>query len=171
MVMDVERIQKVGKLAQELVSHGMADDMQQALKQAEDMLTKTTGDEIPQTGSINTASVVPKDQEEYQLKIRKLLYQMNKHTEEISNLKEQIFQITKDLGDMKKTKHIIAKPCNNEQTELKTTQPETNPVQESRPAQAVQQNNVNSGNGNHARTGAYSSNDVSIEKYFYCGGK
>ncbi len=175
MVMDIERVQKIGKLAQELVSHGMAEDMTVATKQAEQMMGKTN-ESIPTAGSSSTSSISPtstientdNNDNELTLKLRKMNYQMNEQASEIKNLKEQLFQVTKDLTEMKNTKHIIEKPCDKPQT---TLSPEAEKPAEPQVAPAQHSNPNNSGQGSHARTGEYKPGDVSVEKYFYCGGK
>ncbi len=168
MVMDVERVQKIGKLAQELVSHGMAEDISEATKQAEQMMGKTN-ESIPTPGYSSTASLSPTstmvvDDNELMIKLRKMNYQMNEQATEIKNLKEQLFHVTKDLTEMKNTKHIIEKPCDKPQTVLSS--------EAEQPAAAqTQPSNPSNSRGSHARTGDYKPGDVSVEKYFYCGGK
>ena len=171
MVMDVERVQKISKLAQELVSHGMAEDMIAATQQAEQMMGKTNDAIIPRTNSdVNTENVSPSststinDDNELMLKLRKINYQMNEQAGEIKNLKEQLFQVTKDLTELRQTKHIIEKPCDKPQTTLHPT----TPVEE-QPQTIV--TTPNNSKGSHARTGDYKPGDVSVEKYFYCGGR
>lgn len=166
MVMDVERVQKVSKLAEELISHGMAEDMTSATKQAEQIMGKTSAS-IPMPEKTETASLSPNNategDNEMMLKMRKMTYQMNEQATEIKSLKEQLFQITKDLTELREKRHIIEKNCEKPQTKLHEEPKEPKQSQECPPAEKQEQ-------CSHARTGGYNPKDVSVEKYFYCGG-
>jgi len=159
--MDVERLQKINRLAQELMSHGMAADMNEAVKQADDMISsRQEVSQVMDIKSSETASVEQKENDnDMKLALRKLNYQLSEQNKVIAELKGNL-QILADevtaLRNRKVPAPVIEKPKEEPQTQLR---------QQS--AQSSAEKNKEA--GSHARTGGYSPDDVSIEKYFYSG--
>ena len=171
MVLDAEKIQKIGKLASELLSHGRATDIQDAMRQAEAMLGSTGAippnertpvpDPSPHLGAATNAPAQAAKQQdpEYDFKLMKLQRQMDQQKEMLMALRTTLAgfasKIDNVIGKINKLEQqqkpiILEKPKAQPQTTLK---PE--------PKQP------------HARSGGYSPGDssVSVENIFYSGPK
>lgn len=153
--MDIEKMQKINKMARELVQHGVVSDMQEASKQAELMINR--GDK----GIADVMNIEQKEERSPEAKqkrdgveveLRMLKSQLNEQTKTIRGLADQLEQIKQDMGKLKgmrEQKPIMVKEPQKEQTELKKEE-----VKKAEP---------------HPKVGKYDPDDVSIEKFFYSG--
>ena len=139
--MSVDDIQKVNKLAQDLLDQGICTERQQAVQQAEQMLNKnlTKASQTPelnneQMDEFKNFMMRSKDYMEKQLKVFR---------QDIQSLANQIEELKKQIRTAPPP--IIKEKCETPQTEL-----ETKP---------------------HPRSGNTEAKDVSIEKMFYYGNK
>src|SRR3989344_5356280 len=110
-MMDVDMVQKVGKLAQELLQHGMASDKEEALRLADSYLNKKKDlseiqrqiagkpvqepQESPTVSTISSASTVPpflqqEQSTELKLQLSKTTTQLERHRLAIVELQEQM---------------------------------------------------------------------------------
>jgi len=153
--MSVEDIQKINRLAQDLLDKNMADSREDAIKQAQQILNKTIANdqEISKQGS-----AVAKDDFEYYKNMitRYKDYTMN----QLSEFKKQLEALT---AEVKKLKDEIAlsgsgfsKDCSSEKKEIKP---------------AKQQKLKDKKEGYNQRQGNFTSKNVSVEDIFYCGNK
>ena len=170
--MDVDKIQKINSLALELMKQGLVSNRQEAVVQAEKMLTKggpedyagirerlevkpvspsrqdesLTPDQIKEILGQNTNFIV-KSLREFQGKIVAM-------EKEVSTLREQI----------KTASSVTASNMREMVSEMKAQRSETTP-------QAPTRGEGQQVGSSHPRSGNYKDADVSIEKYFYMGKK
>ena len=143
--MDVDTVQKISKLAKELLQHNMAPSMDEAVKLAENML-KTNKDitEVKERMKPVEQSEINKD-----ALLRKLINMVNQHEKEIGNIKKRLDELINKVenihfSDIKeKEKQVLLKKDKNTEKKEKA----------------------------HPKSGSYSSDDVSVEKMFYFGNK
>ncbi|PIN87003.1 hypothetical protein COV19_02320 [Candidatus Woesearchaeota archaeon CG10_big_fil_rev_8_21_14_0_10_44_13] len=161
--MDVEQMQKINKLARELMQHGIAPDMEEATKQAELMINK--GDNSISEVIRPNSTKRPEERQQVQqreersdnegaviMELRKLATQLGEQSRTIKSLKEQLDGVKDEMGKLKAMKThqpVMIKQPFEEQVHLKKEE-----VKKDEP---------------HPRVGAYASEDVSIEKFFYSG--
>ncbi len=172
--MDVELIQKVNKLALDLLNQGLARDREEATLQAERILQRSKGTE------------------EY-TQIRERMEQVNNYKEKVDDLsQDKIKEILE-----KNTTFIVTKfkefqgKFESLEQEIATLKQQLRNQALNVPSASVVGSNstVSSNNGSsaqvkpgeiftkpaetksHPRSGSYTDQDVSIEKYFYMGHK
>lgn len=176
--MDVERIQKINSMALELLKKGMASDREDAVKQAELFYKDLSGDtaalRIPGRESVSaTGSVV---------------------VEKSASATQQAAGLSADKINeiMEKNSQFLVKTIKEFQEKIQALEGEVNSLKQkmlmNRPASsALAPGPASSGSGSgssasakpaagsssesHPRTGSYKQEEVSIEKYFYMGGK
>ena len=154
----IEDIQKVNKLAQELLNQGIATSRDEAVEKAQQFLNKeitseqkVTSDNKIQTGNITVESlknIFERHKEITQRKFNDFRSAINALAEEINNIKEQL---SKARVEARTAKQAGLDP------EQKTGQIKLKPEEKEKES--------------HPRRGNWKSEDVSIEKMFYCGNK
>lgn len=165
--MDVERIQKINAMALELMKQGLATDREDAVVQAEKIF-KTKGatdyasirdtmQKVEQQATIDTPKGDSGDLSQEQLK--EILEQNTKFVvRKLKEIEEKIVALEKDIASI-----------NTKMTYQRSVQPTE--------ATASQQSQIQRGPNptvsaaNHPRSGSYTENEVSIEKFFYMGRK
>lgn len=156
--MDVEQMQKINRLAKELMQHGIAPDMEEATKQAELMINRgdsSISDVIRPGRIIKGPEESPAKQaynDEVASELRKLSTQLSEQSRVIKALKEQLESVKEEMGRLKAMKvqqPVMIKQPFDEQAHLRKEE-----VKKEEP---------------HPRVGSYDSEDVSIEKFFYSG--
>lgn len=144
--MDVDQIQKVNELAREMLKHRIASSMDEAVKQAEEVLSKK-----------KDASKIREEVEKDEEKRREM-------TSEVRRLKAKIEEQAKKIEELEgKLKH-----ANSKITELELRK--TTPFIEKERAEP-QTRLVKEEKKPHPKSGGYNPEDVSIEKMFYSGPK
>lgn len=168
-MMDAMKVQQIGKLAADLVSHGQAPDIQTAMMQAEYMLSKDSQIPLnnqaqmfqqgnqqgvnPQTGFLNPGPS-PGDSTDYALEIRRLQRQLEESKRTIVELKTAVASLTGNMEQLfqklmkveEKQKPVMLEKTETGQTHLKQEPVKPNP-----------------------RVGTWSPGDVAIENIFYSG--
>jgi lysozyme family protein len=151
--MSVEDVQKVNKLAQDLLDQNMASSREDAVKQAQQILNKDIVDkqEIKEDGT-----VAAKDDLDYYKNIitrtkEYTLQQLNVFKKEIETLTSEVTKLKGEIESLKTTEtqqcpKNIEKP---KQKKLKTQKKEET----------------------NQRTGKFSPSDVAVDKIFYYGNK
>jgi len=166
--MDVTNLMKVNVLAKELKKHGFASDINDAVSQAEGMVS-----EQPQIQEISTRTL--EDQEKKvqageQAKLRELetkFYclmqeQDKKHAEQMKCLQENLKLMLQEIQLLKEMKFEKQKEIIEE---VKKEMPAPQPMAQEAPRQEAEKKEA------HPRQGNYKSEDVSIEKFFYFGNR
>ena len=162
MVMDAEKVQKVGTLAQQLLKHGMAPDIETAMQQAEHMLLRkqdvplsatTVQHSQPQPAPQQQEFGIPHPHTDYEMMFRgferKLENAVREYTTQIQDLKATVGALQAQVGQLKMQRPqptILEKEKTVPQTTLKTEEKKGNP-----------------------RVGSWEPGDISIEKFFYSG--
>ena len=147
----IEDVQKVNKLAQELLHQGMAADREDAVKKAQEMLNKN----ISSPHSVTSEKTMQNDMAK--LDVAKCMDLINKTRDQMSaqidTFSAKINEIIKEINDIQsKIKSGIAvkqssqEPKQEKQESLKKDEP-------------------------HPKRGNLTSEDVSVEKMFYYGNK
>ena len=156
--MSVEDVQKVNRLAQELLDQNMASSREDAVKQAQQILNKKIADkqEIDKEGN----AVVKDDLDYYKNIITRTkeytLQQLNVFKKEIETLTTEVNKLKAEIATMNFSKEKSAqesgladkKVKKAKQQKLKDKKKETHPIQ-----------------------GNFGSGDVAIDKIFYFGKK
>ncbi len=151
--MDIEKIQRINKLAKELYDRHMAEDMIEAAKMAENFIEKKQDS-------------MPKYEEEHKdflneinLNVRRLTAKIGEQADAINKLKEELERVNKEIHTIKTARPsnvVLEKSYSQPQTTLKVSE---NVSSESSPREP------------HAKVGRYNPEDVSVEKMFYSGPK
>ncbi len=219
-MVDFSKLQKISNIARELMKHGQANSMDEAMRIASEQVengtvpeymettpaTPTASIEVPTMESVSNdnvsndnvsndnvssenasaevqveQTVAPADADlqrvthiinQQQSTIAKLSTVLNVHTNqlnEVAGLKTKFNQLLKELTELKeevgkiKRSPMTPAPSASGQTTFKA--PKT-----AAPEQPASPPTKPQGTG-HARSGNYVSDDVSIEKFFYFGGK
>ncbi|MFC1723265.1 hypothetical protein ACFL0V_03940 [Nanoarchaeota archaeon] len=199
-MVDFSKLQKISNLARELMKLGQASSMDEAMKLASHQIEsgtvpealdvgpttplhntepQTESEQVQVTESIhlpesdNQNELVTKMQEiinNQQASIAKLSTILNVHTnqlkESVSNQKfnQLVNEITTLKDRVRKLQESPTMPAPQKKTGQTQFKP-ANPPETSQPEQPKQDSS------GHARSGNYKSDDVSIEKFFYYGGK
>src|SRR3989344_7596667 len=179
--MDVERIQKINKLALDLMRQGLASDRDDAVVQAEKIFRAKDGEYssirdrmqatepqresaaslalTPQNGSSASADLHPE-------KVKDILQQNSQFlVKKITEFQEQIQAMRKELDMIKQLRISAPQQSSAPAAPPKLGEiPAHNPdIQRGQPTQASA--------SNHPRSGNYKVEEVSIEKFFYMGNK
>ncbi len=170
--MDVERIQKINSMALELLKKGRASDREDAVRQAELFYKDLSGDtqtlRIPGRESAPGHVVVDKSasatQQAAGLSAEKVNEIMEKNTQflvkTIKEFNEKIQALEGEL-DALKQKMLFQRPASAPAPAASSSA--ATAASTAKPAGSESQS--------HPRTGSYKQEEVSIEKYFYMGGK
>ncbi|MEK6950449.1 MAG: hypothetical protein AABX13_01875 [Nanoarchaeota archaeon] len=174
--MDVERIQKINSMALELLKKGMASDREDAVKQAELFYKDLSGDTaalriggkestpgsvssvIAEKSTLGSGSA-PQTAALTQEKLNEI---MEKNTQFIvktfKGFQEKIQALEGEVSSLKQ-KMLFSRPAPSSAPAASSS----SSAAAAKPAGAESQA--------HPRTGSYKQEEVSIEKYFYMGGK
>ena len=169
--MDVEKLQRINTLARELMKHGMAGSMDEAVRMAEEKITgapevsnikETMSDDmIAQTQVSQSAdNLAPKEQD--MIELRKIKSALDSQANTINNMAGKINEMVTEFNRL-----------NEEINRLKTIQvPSASAAPEKKQAKGTQTQfraQPEEKKEGHARSGNYNSDDVSVEKIFYSG--
>ncbi len=172
-MIDTMKVQQIGKLAADLVSHGQAPDIQTAMMQAEYMLSKDSQIPLnnqaqmfqqvnpansqgvnPQTGFLNPGAS-PGDSTDYALEIRRLQRQLEESKRTIVELKSAVASL---MGNMEQIAQKLMKVEEKQKPVMLEKTPETG--QTHLKHEPVKPN---------PRVGTWNPGDVAIENIFYSG--
>ncbi len=178
--MDVERIQKINKLALDLMRQGLASDRDDAVVQAEKIFRSKDGEyssirERMQGGpeplqqSAASLALTPNNQQSgsadlHPEKVKDILQQNSQFlVKKITEFQEQMQAMRKELEALKL--QGVSRPMQSSSAppklgEISAHNPD---IQRGQPTQASATN--------HPRSGNYKVEEVSIEKFFYMGNK
>lgn len=163
--MDVELVQKINKLALELMNQGLAQSRDEAVVQAENFLRRREKDysysseirgrveegrtEIQREGKSQPEKELSTDE------IKNILQQNSQFlVKTIKEFQEQVKAMEQEIALLKNKLANVARPVSNPPAAGEA------PVRgQSKPAEG------------HPRLGTYKTEDVSIEKFFYAGNK
>lgn len=183
-MIDVEKMQKVNRLAQELLSHGMATDMDDAFRQADGLINKEQGtlqtpSKAPTFYAQQAQAPSPQGEDgNWFFAMQRLTKQLELQARSIEELKATISSLQSDLLTVKSMQNMrgLQQQAPIAQT-VTSSLSQQSPVQqassvEQRTPEVKQSYNrpqlAAKGSGN-PRCGVFTSNDVSIEKFFYSG--
>ena len=175
-MIDVEKMQKVNRLAQELVSHGMATDMDDAFRQADTLINKEQGTIPQRTPSASPSSSSPQQAEDsnWFFALQRLTKQLELQSRTIEELKATISSLQSDVLTVKSMQNMRAMQAASQVQQAPSPSFQTEePRIEKQVSAPVAQNYgrpllAQKGSGN-PRCGVFTSDDVSIEKFFYAG--
>ncbi len=165
--MDVDKLQKVQRLAQELIDHKIVGSMDDAVAQAENIINKKQEvQEIREEVKKDAEKLEP--EMDVSLEVKKLQAKISEQTKIINELRSQLDVMVSDIKSLRQ-----------EQSNLKETQQQQKPFLEKSPdkpqttlvkgeAKEVEEEKSEEA---HPKVGGFRSQDVSVEKMFYCGPK
>ncbi len=197
-MIDVEKMQKVNRLAQELMSHGMAGDMDDAFQQANGLINKEQGTlslspQSPQQhlhqsshqASSPSASAPQQEESNWFFAMQRLNKQLELQARTIEELKATISSLQSDVLTVKSMQNMRAMQATSVQqapvssvasapSASALSSPSFSHEEQAAPKVASVKSNYNRpqlaerGSGS-PRCGVFTSDDVSIEKFFYSG--
>ncbi len=160
---EVFRITKVNELAKQLLKHGIASNMEEAVKQAEQLVRGESNENIRE---VKTPEQIMEEKAEEQSTLKKqgeleeVKERLNVHDKAIFEMQNKINEIVSEINSMeealKKILNILQKnkiestEGPNEDVKQKTKEQDTKPT---------------------PRTGDYTPENIRIEDYFYYGNK
>lgn len=175
--MDVERIQKINKLALDLMRQGLASDRDDAVVQAEKVFHAKDGEyssirdrmQEPSAASLAATSLSQQQQpaaaDLHPDKVKDILQQNSQFlVKKITEFQEQMQAMRKELEVLKQQGVSRSQQSVSQAPPKLGEIPAHNPdIQRGQPTQASATN--------HPRSGNYKVEEVSIEKFFYMGNK
>lgn len=158
--MDVDKMQKINKLAKELFQHGMVPDLEEGTKQAEQMLNKDDQSisdvmklgERPVQGRAPSPSFDVEREEDVNMQFRDLRNKVNEQARTIKALADQLNSIKEEMGKLKGMRD--ARPVMMKEPQQPQTHLRKEDVKKDEP---------------HPKVGNYDPSDISIEEFFYSG--
>jgi len=179
--MDVDRIQKINELALQLMKQGLVQERDEAVNQAERMLSKNDYSDLRGAMGEIKPHLQEKPREEAELsqdQIKNILKQnadfmvkkFKEYQEVMSSMKNEISDLKVEIDSLKvRLDNIKRAPVLKEAVRKA----------EGASDEKAQQNSSNNSSGtapaspssNHPRSGNFVDTDVSIEKFFYSGSK
>ncbi len=173
--MDVEQIQKINKLALDLMRQGLAHDREDAVIQAEKVFHAKDGEynsirdrmqQEPQQGK-NSSSPQEDLQPE---KIKDILEQNTKFlVKKITQFQEQIAAMEKEIQNLR-TSQTYNRIQSASEVLARDSSGQVKP-QEIKSQEIKQVRGEEKKSESHPRLGNYTAGDVSVEKFFYMGSK
>lgn len=166
--MDVEKVQKINTLALDLLKQGLVQDREEAVIEAERILSKKDFSSLRETMDKKGPNTESKEKELGQDKIKEIL---EKNTifmvEKIKGYQESIETLKGEVSSLKNEVLTIKGKLDELRAEKR---------QEGGAKKEPQQKLEGRGSGggssaNHPRSGNFKTEDVSIEKFFYSGSK
>ncbi len=173
--MDVERIQKINKLALDLMKQGLALDRDDAVLQAEKVFRSKDGEEYssirerlqatePQREPKSASSVPGQQDDLHQEKIKDILQQNSQFlVKKITEFQEQMQTLKKEMDVLKQRFSQQGSSISNAPPKLGEMPVNPQEIQRGPSPQASA--------SNHPRSGNYKAEEVSIEKFFYMGNR
>jgi hypothetical protein len=188
--MSVEDIQRVNKLAQELLDQGFTESREDAVKKAQEMLNKEiVGDniEIKETDDRQNVASVGNSEE----RLRNIIERTKEYTEkQFANYKNALIALEREIRALKQEVETLkAKGTNagkseegkpdpadipQKVSEEEKPDPAEEPQKVEDPAnepQKVEEKSEEQKSDSHPKRGEFNSDDVSVEKMFYFGNK
>lgn len=182
--MDVERIQKINKLALDLMRQGLASDRDDAVVQAEKIFRAKDGEYSsirdrmqatePQRESSASLALSPQTAQAvasadlHPEKVKDILQQNSQFlVKKISEFQEQMQAMRKEL-DLLKQQRMIQAP--QQQSSVSSAPPKLGEIPANNP-DIQRGQGAQASSSNHPRSGNYKVEEVSIEKFFYMGNK
>jgi|SRR3989338_7236749 len=168
--MDVERVQKINSLALDLMRQGLANDREDAVTQAEQIYRSRDNSEgyptVKESARFDgsqqhntTESALPTH------KIQEILEQNTKFmVSKIKEFQEKIAFLENEISTMKTKQQVAA-------VRQQVAQESAVPSQPERPRDQQFASAKEAPSSTHPRSGNYTDQDVSIEKFFYMGHK
>ncbi|MBU0460999.1 MAG: hypothetical protein KJ574_00275 [Nanoarchaeota archaeon] len=166
--MDVDKLQRINNLARELMKHGMAGSMDEAVRMAEEKIqgnpevsnirNTMANDVISQSQVVpsSSGSSTPKMTED--LEVRKLRISLEDQSKMVNAMAGKIDELVTEFNrlqqEINRLKTIQVPPAGDKEGQTQFRQP----AEEKK-------------SGAHARSGNYKPEDVAIEKMFYYGNK
>ncbi|MBS3166539.1 hypothetical protein J4444_05435 [Candidatus Woesearchaeota archaeon] len=169
--MDVERVQKINSLALDLMRQGLANDREDAVTQAEQIYRSRDNSEgyptVKESARFDgsqqhnsTESAMPTQ------KIQEILEQNTKFmVAKIKEFQEKIAFLENEINTMKTKQQVAAV---RQQVAQESSAPSQ---QQERPREQQFASAKETASNMHPRSGNYTDQDVSIEKFFYMGHK
>lgn len=173
--MDVERIQKINKLALDLMKQGLALDRDDAVLQAEKVFRSKDGEEYssirerlqatePQREPKSASSVLGQQDDPHPEKIKDILQQNSQFlVKKITEFQEQMQTLKKEMDVLKQRFSQQGSAVSNAPPKLGEMPVNPQEIQRGPSPQASA--------SNHPRSGNYKAEEVSIEKFFYMGNR
>jgi len=181
--MDVERIQKINKLALDLMRQGLASDRDDAVVQAEKIFRAKDGEyssirermqggpEPQREASAASLALTPNTQQAvasadlHPEKVKDILQQNSQFlVKKITEFQEQMQAMRKELDAFKQQRMGSPQQAQVSTAPLKLGEiPANNDIQRGPSTQASATN--------HPRTGNFKAEEISIEKFFYMGNR
>ena len=195
---DISKLQKINELARELMKHGQAQSMEEAVKKAtEQIYGGDVSEQVPEAPSpdepVQVAEPLPEVLEhadtspehtsdgdrlssvdnkvsQQQTILSRMTIAVNANTQQLNVIESKINGLIAELTTIKsELNNIKESPVSPPMKKKDSEQGQTQFKHESVPPQPTQTRKPD-GTG-HVRSGNYTSDDVSIEKVFYYGGK
>ncbi|MDO8511334.1 MAG: hypothetical protein Q7S55_04150 [Nanoarchaeota archaeon] len=176
--MDVERIQKINKLALDLMRQGLASDRDDAVVQAEKVFHAKDGeyssirDRMQATGpSAASLALTPQNgssvsEDLHPDKVKDILQQNSQFlVKKITEFQEQMQSMRKELDMIKQLR--MSAP--QQQNSVSSAPPKLGEIPANNDIQRGPSPQASA--SNHPRTGNYKAEEISIEKFFYMGNK
>lgn len=166
--MSVEDINKINKLAQELLDHGLCASRDDAVKRAEEMLNKKLADVQSNVPSVNSDGSIkaPDDPDYYRNIIERTRDQIQRDMKSFSEMLTLLASEVDSLKEEIKNLKINSKPIEQE-----NVKEEVDKELKEEQTQIVDESKKESNDDPHPKRGNFNSDDVSIEKMFYYGNK
>ena len=176
--MDVERIQKINKLALDLMRQGLASDRDDAVVQAEKVFHAKDGEyssirdrmQEPSAASLAATSLSQQQQpaaaDLHPDKVKDILQQNSQFlVKKITEFQEQMQAMRKEIESLKQLRMGAPQgaPVSSAPPKLGEIPAHNPDIQRGQAAQATA--------SSHPRSGNYKVEEVSIEKFFYMGNK
>ncbi len=160
--MNIQNMQKINELARQLVDKGVYESMEEATKQAEIMVNKGDSGISSVLGTEKQAQAKEgagqqAEEDDLRLQLRKVSNQVKEQSRIISELREQLNSLLKDIERMKSSEKK-----QEQQPSVIEREKESGDDQTRLSKDATEKKS-------HARSGKYESDDVSIERFFYSG--
>ncbi|RME78034.1 hypothetical protein D6774_02385 [Candidatus Woesearchaeota archaeon] len=171
--MDIEKLQRVTTLAKEFMHHGMAQSMDDAVTMAEKQIYGTQS--VTQIKQGLQSSVVLQEEESSMIVALRKLERVNQTQQrDIASMQQKMNEMIQVINNLEsQLNKLKQRPLEQKaQQVIKETVQAQQPQQDQTVAQeepASQQAEVPRATQGHARSGNFTSNDVSIEKMFYFG--
>jgi hypothetical protein len=168
--MSIDNIQKINKLAQELLSHGIVSSRDEAVRRAEQILDKKlTGGQQDTTGQTIAADntvALQNDPDYYKNIIERTRDQVQR---EMKNFSEMLTVMASEIDSIKDEIRNIKVNFRPQQAQQMNTREEVNKeLKEETQTKVIEQKKTNEP---HPKRGNFNSGDVAIEKMFYFGNK
>lgn len=157
----IEDIQRINKLAQELLDHGITSSREDAVKKAEEMLSKRLIEK--------DCSRVFSDKQ-----VNQVIADKDKDTDYYKNMAERTKEfMEKELANYKSALNALASEVRSlrEQVEKLSARKTEFAAAEAQPHPPVEKQVSLKPKESHPKRGDYKSEDVSVEKMFYYGNK